>query len=504
MKKIYLLALLLLPIWSIAQDSTALYFAKQISIKKLKEDLYELASDKMEGRETGKKGQKLAAQYIYHQLKAANIKNYNNSTDSLSYFQQFNLYRNQPAVASINCSDLHFKSNSDFYITSYKNSINENLDVILLHPDSTYSDSFLKGKAILFFTKNLREGSAKAFQFLYKNKCSAVFYCNPYLTKQYYSQVHFFKNISENRIFLYPKPEAKLPNSTPKKEFFRKMITSYREVMKSSTSAVIHPKMAAKLLNISLKELQKLAKGKKIKTTIRSPFQIKLNNSRSKKNIETENVIAMIKSDYESDEYITITAHYDHMGKNSSGIYHGANDNASGTATIIEVARQLRNAQKAGVKFKKNILFASFVAEEQGILGSKYFVQNPIIDLKKINANLNVDMVGRIDKKHRNSNYIYMVGTSDLNPKLKQISDSINAVYPNLKLDYRHDHKNNWLYRASDQSSFVSHNIPAIFYTNGLHDDYHKPSDTADKIDYKALKKVAELVFLTTWNLVQN
>ncbi len=221
-------------------------------------------------------------------------------------------------------------------------------------------------------------------------------------------------------------------------------------------------------------------------------------------NSTSENVVAFIPGSEFPDEVIVVSAHYDHLGKNGEIIYNGADDNASGTSAVMEIAKALQNAKNDGYGPKRSILFLNLTGEEEGLFGSKYYTSHPIFPLANTIVNLNIDMIGRIDKKHKNNpNYIYLIGSDKLSRELHYISEDVNKKYTKLKLDYtfNDDKDPNRYYYRSDHYNFAKNNIPVIFYFNGIHEDYHKPSDTADKINFEILSKRTQLIFYTVWEI---
>ena len=218
----------------------------------------------------------------------------------------------------------------------------------------------------------------------------------------------------------------------------------------------------------------------------------------------SENVVAFIKGSEKPDEIIVISAHYDHLGMKNGEIYNGADDDGSGTVAVMEIAKAFEDAVKQGNGPKRSILFLHNTGEEKGLLGSKYYVTHPIFPLANTVADLNIDMVGRIDKAHKkNENYVYLIGSDKLSTELYNLSEDANKKYVHLDLDYTYNDENdpNRFYYRSDHYNFAKNNIPVIFYFNGVHDDYHKPTDTPDKINYDLLAKRAQLVFYTAWEL---
>ena len=199
---------------------------------------------------------------------------------------------------------------------------------------------------------------------------------------------------------------------------------------------------------------------------------------------------------------LVLSAHYDHLGKADGQIYHGADDNASGTATILSVASVFDSLARQGVRPRRSILFVLFSGEEGGLTGSKYFVQNCPIPISQLVCDLNVDMVGRVDDDHRKKpDYCYLIKGRQGN-ELQKAAETANQQSVNLSLNqggYDTETDPQQHFYRSDQVSFVNAGVPALFFTSGQHPDYHQPSDTADKIRYDVLQKRATLVFQTAW-----
>jgi Zn-dependent M28 family amino/carboxypeptidase len=222
--------------------------------------------------------------------------------------------------------------------------------------------------------------------------------------------------------------------------------------------------------------------------------------------IMSENVAAFIKGSEKPDEIIVLSAHLDHVGVNDGEVYNGADDDGSGTIALLEIAEAFKMAENDGNGPKRSLLFLSVTGEEKGLLGSRYYTDmDPIFPLENTVANLNIDMIGRIDPKRTEGdrNYVYLIGSDKLSTDLHNISEEVNSKYANVELDYTYNDENdpNRFYYRSDHYNFAKNNIPVIFYFNGTHDDYHQASDTPDKIEYDLLANRARLVFYTAWEV---
>ncbi|MGB2341548.1 MAG: M28 family metallopeptidase [Flavobacteriaceae bacterium] len=225
----------------------------------------------------------------------------------------------------------------------------------------------------------------------------------------------------------------------------------------------------------------------------------------NKKKVATENVVAIIEGSEKPDEYIVISSHLDHIGIHDGQINNGADDDGSGTVSMLEIAEAFQKAVEDGKGPKRSIVFLHVTGEEKGLLGSKYYTDNPLYPLANTIANLNIDMVGRTDPKRKSSNpdYIYLIGSDRLSTELHELSEEVNKATVNIELDYTfnaHDDPNRFYFR-SDHYNFGKNNIPVIFYFNGTHADYHKPTDTVEKIEFDLMKTRAQLIFATAWEL---
>lgn len=219
---------------------------------------------------------------------------------------------------------------------------------------------------------------------------------------------------------------------------------------------------------------------------------------------DSENIWAFIEGSEKPEEILVITAHYDHVGMKNNEVYNGADDNGSGTVALLEIAAAFQKAKNEGNGSKRSILFLHVTGEEHGLHGSRFYSDNPLFPIENTIANINIDMIGRRGYgKEDNNNYVYVIGSDRLSTDLHRISEEANEKYMKMELDHKYnDPKDpNRFYYRSDHYNFARKGIPAIFYFDGVHDDYHKPGDTPDKIDYPLLTKRTKLAFVVAWEL---
>jgi len=248
---------------------------------------------------------------------------------------------------------------------------------------------------------------------------------------------------------------------------------------------------------------------RRIRPTTENPDNPK--NSSKKKPVQTSkslydtliawNVLAYRPGTVQPGQYVILSAHYDHLGVNSRGeVYNGADDNGSGTAVLLEVARLLSLLPPP----KRSIIFFHTGAEEKGLVGAFRFVRDSLVPLDSIVAVLNVDMLGRADTLHQpGENYLYAIGPAYTTPRLKEIHEAVNAACCGWQFDYRYDDKSHpeRLFYRSDHYAFAQKGVPAVFYFGGLHGDYHQTTDDIEKIEPARLRRSAVLLAALAWTL---
>jgi hypothetical protein len=221
---------------------------------------------------------------------------------------------------------------------------------------------------------------------------------------------------------------------------------------------------------------------------------------------QSENVLGFLEgSDPKlKEEVVVFSAHYDHVGIGPDGaVFHGADDDGSGTSMILELAEAYVTNP---VKPKRSLLFLTVAGEEKGLLGSEYYVSNPAIPLEKTVANLNIDMIGRVDKKYeamKTDNYVYVIGSDKISTQLDSVLKVANKESENLTLDYQYNDDNdpNQFYRRSDHYNFARNGIPIVFFFTGVHEDYHRPTDTVDKILFDRMARIGRLIYTVGWKV---
>ena len=218
-----------------------------------------------------------------------------------------------------------------------------------------------------------------------------------------------------------------------------------------------------------------------------------------------KNILGYIEGTDLKDELIIVSAHYDHVGVKGDEVYNGADDNSSGTTTVLEIAEALVTAKVLKKGPRRSVLCLWMTGEEKGLLGSEYYVNNPVFPIASTVADVNIDMVGRWGEEYLDKErpYLYVIGSDRLSSELHDINESVNQQYGRMILDYKYNDPNdpNRFYFRSDHYNFAKNGIPAIFYFNGVHKDYHRLTDSVEKIDFELMQERGRLIFHTVWQL---
>lgn len=490
-------------------EPLAVDFAKTITAEELKEHITILASDEYEGRETGTPGQKKAAQYIADYFQSLGLPKVGNDD---SYFQKIVFTSERWEKTALTVNGEEYKQLLDFYALPTTNSDQPSLqlnEVVFLGygiDDAKYSDyknENVSGKAILIYSgEPLKDdGTSLLTGTSTLSDWSTDFRKKLKVAKQKGVKTVFIidgdlkKNIAENRRVLLGSGLRLGDGERPTENY--------------ANNVFISTTIAKSILGDNYKKVIKArnkiqTKGKPKSVVLNTDIQLTLD--KDVRQLLGENVLGFIEGTDAAlkNEIVVLSAHYDHLGKRGDDIFHGADDNGSGTATVLEIAQALLEAKKKGVGPRRSVLVLLVSGEEKGLLGSEYYASYPVFPLENTIANVNVDMVGRVDEKHKNNpEYIYVIGSNRLSTELHDINETANSTYTNLELDYTYnaeDDPNRYYYR-SDHYNFAEKGIPAIFYFSGTHEDYHRTTDTVDKIMFDKIVKIGQLVFYTTWEL---
>jgi len=457
-------------------------FSKIISAAELSKQLYIIASPEMQGRNTPSIGLDKAADYLVSEFREMGLQ----SPPGMDFKQPYPLYKDSVLSSSLTVNGLTFSADTDFQMNTSNYSFKLNAGEVVFAgygmSDSLRNDYRgldVRGKVVLVLAGTPRPGGGRG-QFINKQAIAAQFGAAAVIQVQ--ENLSLQSRLMGNRHYL----EVYRPVNYPP------LITVRANVAKEITGK-------------TLEELQ--AEGKNGATQSSFKTRLSLEFSKVTRSEMTQNVLGMLEGTDLKEEMLILTAHYDHVGTSGDKIYAGADDDGSGTVSILTIARAFATAAKAGNGPRRTILFMLVSGEEKGLWGSAYYTQHPIHPLEKSVVNLNIDMVGRIGDPYRNradsANYVFIIGDDKLSSALRPISEEANRKNGSMTLDYTYNDPNdpNRFYYRSDHYNFAEKGIPVIFYFNGVHADYHQPTDTPEKINYPLMEKRAKLVYHTAWEI---
>ena len=459
------------------------------------------ASDEFEGRETGTRGQRKAAEYLIDYYKSLGFEPY----DGEKYTQMVPLINSQIIGGTITVGEDELNLLDDFllYPGIQVKSLNESELVFagfgIQEGDwDDYTNLDVENKVVVVLSGDVREnGKTNWGQNTNKKRVLAEkLGASAFVVLMEKQDFDVFKG----RMKFYMKKKNTSINRTKEGEGASIPTFFINEEKVDSWFNSIKRKRTPKYFRQATTKKQKSYSVDLGKTWSH-------NINKIKEEFEAANVLAYLPGTDSllSNEVLVITSHYDHIGIVDGKINNGADDDGSGTVTVLELAEAFMQASKEGNGSKRSVLFMNVVGEEKGLLGSEWYSDNPIYPLQNTVANLNIDMIGRVDEAHEGSNnYIYLIGSDKLSTELHAISEKANSDYVGLELDYTFnapDDPNRFYYR-SDHYNFAKHNIPVIFYFSGVHEDYHGPGDDFEKIMYHKTAKVGRLVYHTAWELL--
>jgi Zn-dependent M28 family amino/carboxypeptidase len=483
-----------------------------ITAEQLKNYLYFVASDEMEGRDTPSRGLDLTAKFISMNLARWGLKPVGTNG---SFFQYFGLIRKQlqPGQTSASINDQNFGIGEDF-IARLNNGTatgqmvyvghglvikSKNIDayqgVDVKDKIMVVADAFPKGVNRSDFSGKPGEAFDFPSTYAHSHGAKGIIIVPNSSALSFWEQRHK-SSLNPSR----PVPESHQTEGVPTIVASVKMVDAIFQGEKLNYET-IKKQMSEGVFG----EPFDLSPSKKANLTV----SVKVET------LKTQNVVAVIEGQDPKlkDEYVAIGAHYDHVGigsANSNGdkIFNGADDDGSGTVAVLAIAEALSQ----GPRPKRSVLFVWHAGEEKGLWGSEYIVENPPVPINQIITQLNIDMIGRSkkngDTNPRNINLsgpneIYVIGSKMMSTELGELSESVNKSFLNLKFNYKYDAPDDperFFYR-SDHFNYAKKGIPIIFYFDGVHEDYHGLSDHPDKIDYQKMEKVTRTIYATLMKL---
>lgn len=506
MIKNWIKTLLLVPVLyscAIAQDPVQIKYADLLTEADAEKHLAILTSADFEGRGTGQRGGKKTVDYIVNEFEKYGLQKPING----SFLQPVSLLKIAYKVDDFSIDGKQFINGKDLFVqgdnklTEYSG--NEIVFIGFGIQDKKHNDlakTNIKGKIVLL----INEGEPL------DASGNSIITGSESMSEWSTSR---FKRIQE---LIKLEPKLILATSSTVETMLERMgarmisgrfslDNGEKNVANSTDSPVVNitEEIANSILASKNTSIETL---KKTPSTFVLKAKVKANMGVTQEKLYDPNVIGLLEGSDLKDEYVVIGAHYDHDGILPNGTFFpGADDNGSGVVGMLEIAKAFSQAKKEGKGPRRSMLFIGLAAEEKGLLGSKFYVENPIIPLEKTVAMVNIDMIGRIDDKHLNGNhnYIHAIGLDKLSSELQTITEKANAEYVHMELDisYNHPDEPMRLYYRSDHYNFAEKGIPSAFFFSGLHPHYHTPEDTIEKIHFPMMVKREKLIFHLAWEI---
>ncbi|MEQ1603572.1 MAG: M28 family peptidase [Pyrinomonadaceae bacterium] len=497
--------------------------AEYITAKQLSDYLYFVASDEMEGRDTPSRGLDLTAKFIATNLSRWGFKP---AGDDGTFYQKIALRRDavDPAATSVDIGGQKFSYGDDLVRVSGTQTGTMTAKVVFagngwmikskgLNP---YEGLDVKGKIIAVYGEgqpsqrgivpmpagvtqadlpNAGRGTewADAATYARANGAAAVLVLPSKFFAENWSMIT--QNFGRNRLVVDKLAQAPPPTAAGP----------------APTVFVASPKLANALF---AGEAGNPLAGATNSFSLNKDFTFSIGTKTE--TVWTQNVVALWEGSDPvlKSEMVAIGAHYDHVGVNPNApgpdkIFNGADDDGSGTVAVLSIAEALAETAK---RPKRSVLFVWHCGEEKGLWGSEYFNKFPTVDIKKVTAQLNIDMIGRSkkvgnaeprDKDLSGENTIYVIGKDMMSSTLGSVVDGTNKGYLNMEYNTRYDDPKdtNRFFFRSDHFNYAVNGIPIAFWFDGVHVDYHGAGDHPDKIDYARMEKITRTIFLTLWKL---
>ena len=527
---LFLVCAFVFPSMAAAQTATkakspARTAAEMITAAQLKDYLYFVASDEMEGRDTPSRGLDLTAKFMGTMLSRWNFKP---AGDDGTFYQKIALVRESPDAenSSLTIGGQKFNYGEDFYRVT-GSSANVISAPVVYGGDGWYfkakgvdalQNVDVKGKTVVLYS----DGAPTRFFPVPLPKGITPADFTGERGKDWIDPITYAKKMGAVGVIIVASNAAqkdwermsKVPtNPRPFVEKFR---------AESALPTVVVSQKAADAMfanaNAPYRMTAEMPQSSTAAFALDTTKSVGFRPAVKQEKVNTQNVVALWEgSDPQlKSEMVAVGAHYDHVGVNPNAqgddkIWNGADDDGSGTVSVLAIAEALANSK---VRPKRSILLVWHAGEEKGLWGSEYFNKFPTVDIKKVVTQLNIDMIGRSRKSNdtnpKNANLsgeneVFVIGSQMMSSKLGDITKSVNDSYLKLNYDYKYDDPKdtNRFFFRSDHFNYAVNGIPIVFWFDGVHEDYHQPGDEPEKIDYVKMEKIARTIFLTMWEVAE-
>ena len=441
----------------------------KIDQRDLKAFIQTLSSVQFEGRSVDNHGQIKTQDFIVDRYKTLQLEPY--SSDG--YLEKFNLSQtNKGAIYLKTSKGVKLQNLEQMVYTDDIPSV-KTIERQLVFggygTEEELNQIDVENRIVMIIT-NSSSGDYEIKKRLEERKANGlIYFCND--DKPFISVRNLFKNVH-----LRSKYSIQKQNETPTFDSQAEGIPFFYFIM-------LREAEVKNVMGLTKKKLVNIADRKRLRSV--PVVDVSVHFEDVEKTIETANVLGVIKG--ESEKTIIVSAHYDHVGKEDDHYYPGADDNASGVAALLELAEEF--VQYKDLKY--TMVFLALSAEEVGLLGSSYHVNHPDFDPEKVVCNVNMDMISRCDKERSDCNYLYCISNS-LSERLDSLVAEADQLFPQCACDYSQNKSG--IFNRTDTYNFSRKTIPSLLFFTGLHNDYHTPSDTWDKIDFEVFENRVLLI----------
>lgn len=510
MKKILILAHLILSnVISFSQSNPATKYASIINAEALKKHLTIIASDSLEGRETGTEGQRKAAAYIENHFKSIGLL----QAPALNGYQQFYPIK-QDSIEEVSLILNNEKANwgIDFISPVNANNINSfasNQIVFVGYGivDDLYNDYEhldVKNKVVVFYKGEPKKND----KYIVSNAVKSSVWSDG--TNGIIKKLETAKEKGAVGALIIDANQANFSAQSIKRGKKSSRLNYKQEAENPRLNSIlISHEFAKKIMGLDFDNINSIAikNGLLAEMGISKQIIISYKYTKYSNEVNASNIIGIIEGTDKKDEYVFLTAHYDHLGKQNGVVYNGADDDGSGTCAVLQMATAFAKAKQEGKGPRRTIVFMTVSGEEKGLWGSEYYSDNPVFSLEKTSVDLNTDMIGRVDTERKTAdslNYVYVVGHDKISSELPVINENANKTTTRLVLDYKFDDPNDpeRIYYRSDHYNFARKGVPVLFFYDGmLKADYHQPTDDVEFINWSLYEKRAQMIFYTAWEM---
>ena len=486
--KLFLVVLL---IFSAVLKIPAQEIKTAISTERLINDVFLLASDSLQGREFPSEGKKIAAQYIAQEFEKADLEPINEG--EYPYFQKIPVRFQNHGSTRIYVDEESVPRRNNFSFAS-TGPLSDSLTLKLIFKGTVEPDEItVSGNDIMIhLVEKDIEAAVEKIEVI-SEKTDIEYFAVTLLSQRKNGRLIN----AESRALQPQYPESLFGINSGEPDWLYSHLPDTDQTLNVlMIGEGLFEKLYGEKKGLMNINLRRFARNNGAMESTTSELTMALSYEVETKVKHDRNVIGYFEGTDLKDEFVIVCGHYDHLGERGDDIYYGADDNASGTAGVMELARMFSRAREQGATFRRSIVFIAFGAEETGLNGSSYYVANPLFPLGQTNLLINMDMIGRSDVPAGKRGRVYVRAFGDERRQTRRLFRTAGRQIEDIRIRHSQSPLNNLMWRfGSDHFPFVREDVPAVVVTTGTHPDYHTPADTPEKINYPNMTNILKAVF---------